>query len=91
MFAREHPESKMLYLCFNRTAAKEAQARFPANVRCGTTHSLAFCQSGWQFKENPDKKIGIAPKAKAIMPALGIHGACTAGRAPGLMKILPKR
>jgi superfamily I DNA/RNA helicase len=77
MYARAHPESKILYLCFNNIAAAEARARFPKNVRCGTTHALAYSQTAWQFKG--DKKVGTAPKSKAIMGPLGIRDARTAG------------
>ena len=31
-----------LYLAFNRAIAAEAQGRFPAHVKCATTHSVAF-------------------------------------------------
>jgi UvrD/REP helicase N-terminal domain len=33
---------KGLYLAFNRSIANEAQARFPAQVKCATSHSVAF-------------------------------------------------
>lgn len=33
---------RALYLAFNRSIAAEAQQRFPAHVKCATTHSVAF-------------------------------------------------
>ncbi len=31
-----------LYLAFNRSIADDAQKRFPSNITCQTTHSLAY-------------------------------------------------
>lgn len=40
--ARAYPERRMLYLAFNRSVARAARRRFPANVTVLTTHALAF-------------------------------------------------
>lgn len=50
-YARARPHVRMLYLAFNAAMAKEAQARFPVNVDCKTTHSLAFAKVGYAYKE----------------------------------------
>lgn len=36
------PSKKGLYLAFNREIAEEARKKFPGNVECRTTHSLAY-------------------------------------------------
>jgi hypothetical protein len=38
----DNKRSSALYLAFNRSIAFEARGRFPANVKCATTHSIAF-------------------------------------------------
>lgn len=44
-------KGKGLYLAFNRAIAKEAQARFAANVTCRTFHGFAFAQLGHEFAD----------------------------------------
>ena len=41
LLAESRP-GRALYLAFNRAIAAEAQQRFPAYVKCATTHSVAF-------------------------------------------------
>ena len=41
LLARSKP-GRALYLSFNRSIATEARQRFPAYVKCATTHSIAF-------------------------------------------------
>lgn len=43
-YAKERPDSKILYLAFNKTVKEEAQKKFKelSNVRIETAHSLAF-------------------------------------------------
>lgn len=40
-----------LYVAFNKSIADEAQSRFGANVRCRTSHSLAFRSVGEAFRD----------------------------------------
>ena len=54
-YARSRPEKRFLYLAFNRAAAREAEATFPANVTCRTMHALAFAATGRHYQE----KIGV--------------------------------
>lgn len=35
-----------LYIAFNKAIADEAAGKFPSNVECRTTHSLAFAKFG---------------------------------------------
>ncbi|MEG3764980.1 UvrD-helicase domain-containing protein [Alteromonas sp. 14N.309.X.WAT.G.H12] len=40
-YAKENPNSRFLYLCYNSDIQKEAKASFPANVVCRTGHAIA--------------------------------------------------
>jgi hypothetical protein len=78
MYANEYPQQRFLYLCFNKGQADEAKARFPSNVDCKTTHSLAFGQTGYPYTKNKAKGFGREPRSKAIMGPLGIRDVGTA-------------
>lgn len=41
-YALAKPESRMLYLAFNRAIRDEAEQKFPFNVECKTSHQLAW-------------------------------------------------
>ena len=45
-YALARPYEKMLYVAFNKAIQMEAQAKFPPNVQCKTTHALAFPYTG---------------------------------------------
>lgn len=49
-YARRRPETRMIYLAFNRSIKEEASRRFPPNVRCVTTHGLAFPKFGAMYQ-----------------------------------------
>lgn len=49
-YAKARPNVKFMYLAFNKSVADEAVAKFPSNVTCKTTHSLAFGKVGWKYK-----------------------------------------
>lgn len=55
-YARARPGRRILYLAFNRSVATEARERFPDNVACRTTHSLAFAVKGRLYED----KLGNA-------------------------------
>ncbi|MBK4737945.1 UvrD-helicase domain-containing protein [Noviherbaspirillum pedocola] len=48
-YALARPYEKMLYVAFNKAIQMEAQAKFPPNVQCKTTHSLAYPYSGRMY------------------------------------------
>lgn len=57
------PTKRILYIAFNKSIAEEAKGRFPSNVTCKTTHSLAYGAVGHNynnrlgfFKANRDFK-----------------------------------
>jgi superfamily I DNA/RNA helicase len=50
-YAEARPGERMLYLAFNKAVQMEGQARFPRNVECRTTHSLAYREFGAPYRE----------------------------------------
>lgn len=46
MIAEESSEVNCLYLAYNRSMADEAKQKFPSNVECRSTHSLAYQYTG---------------------------------------------
>ena len=73
-YAMAHPDERMLYLAYNRSIKEEAAKKFPKNVRCVTTHGVAFPRFGVKYKN----KLGN-PKASHLSKALAID-VITAGR-----------
>lgn len=49
-YAIARPDKSFLYLAFNTAVAKEAKDSFPSNTDCRTTHSLAYRQFGYKYK-----------------------------------------
>lgn len=49
------PNKRILYIAFNKSIAEEAKGRFPSNVTCKTTHSLAYAAIGSKFQ----KRLGF--------------------------------
>lgn len=60
-YSKCRPDKRILYIAFNKSVASEACSRFPENVQCRTTHSLAYTQVGKRYQE----KLG-SPKAWEI-------------------------
>lgn len=56
MMAQESPR-RGLYIAFNKSIADEASKRFPQNVNCRTTHSLAFQATPRAFKQSKGKMV----------------------------------
>ena len=48
-YARARPRARILYLAFNKSVAADARERFPDNVDCRTTHSLAYSVEGRKY------------------------------------------
>lgn len=57
--ALRRPEEQILYVCLNKSVQVEAQRRFPANVECRTTHSLAFSAVGRLYADRVTAKWGV--------------------------------
>ena len=66
-YARRRPNESLLYLAFNRTTKEEALQKFPKNVKCVTTHGLAYSSHGHKYSS----KLGN-PRATHLSPALGV-------------------
>lgn len=66
-FAKRRPNKRFTYLAFNRAIKEEAIKKFPANVRCVTTHGLAYGTVG----KNYSHKLG-APRPFQVADALKI-------------------
>lgn len=49
-YAEARPGERMTYLAFNRAIKEEASKKFPKNVRCVTTHGLAFPRFGTKYQ-----------------------------------------
>ncbi|MFZ2800837.1 MAG: UvrD-helicase domain-containing protein [Syntrophorhabdus sp.] len=62
------PNTKFLYVCFNKAIQEEAKKKFPPWVHCRTVHSLAYAAIGRKYKHK------LIPSLKAVVVAqvLGI-------------------
>lgn len=58
-YAEARPKARFLYVSFNSAIAAEARGRFPKNVDCSTSHSIAYKQFGAMYRH----KLGN-PRAK---------------------------
>lgn len=65
-YAKARPKQSMVYLAFNRSVKEEATRRFPRNVRCVTTHGLAYKDFGtvYQHKLGQPKPASVAKMLK---------------------------
>lgn len=66
-YAKRRPREQFLYLAFNKTIKQEAETKFPGNVKCLTTHGLAYSGFGRHYTH----KLGN-PKPYQLANALGI-------------------
>lgn len=66
-YAKRRPRESFLYLAFNKAIKQEAEAKFPSNVKCMTTHGLAF----YGFGRHYSHKLGN-PKPYQLGKAMGI-------------------
>lgn len=70
-YSQARPESRILYMAFNSSVAAEARGRFPANVECRTSHSLAFSSFGAAYKHklgNPRAKDAVEYLRNVMRP-----------------------
>lgn len=65
-FAEANPDTKMLYLAFNRAVRDEAEQKFPFNVECKTSHQLAWPSQGKHYKHRLVSQIRVTEVAKAL-------------------------
>jgi F-box protein 18 (helicase) len=50
-YAEDRPNERILYLAYNKAMQVAAQAKFPRNVECKTTHSLAYKKFGRPYAD----------------------------------------
>lgn len=66
-YAKRRPGKRFTYLAFNRSIKEEAAKKFPANVKCVTTHGLAYGTIG----KNYAAKLGT-PRPYQVAEVLNI-------------------
>ena len=67
-YSKARPQERILYVCLNKANQQEAQARFPSNVTCRTSHSLAYAA----FGRNMVNRLENRWKAKHVSMDMGI-------------------
>lgn len=77
-FAKARPRERMLYLAFNRAIKEEAARKFPSNVRCVTTHGLAYAFFGpvYKHKLGSPKPFHVAQRFN-VSTQMGYTSLCT--------------
>ncbi|EHP6639173.1 AAA family ATPase, partial [Salmonella enterica subsp. enterica serovar Schwarzengrund] len=65
-YAEANPESKMLYLAYNRAVRDEAERKFPYNVECKTSHQLAWARFGRHFRDRLTASLRITDVARKL-------------------------
>lgn len=68
--AQRSPQSKMLYLAFNRAIKEEAASKFTSNVKPMTAHGMAFARVGKDYANTPDKLASGDLKPFHVAPAI---------------------
>jgi len=67
-YLANNSQARGIYLAFNRSIADNAAGRFPANVRCQTTHALAYRSTPSIYKNNKSKMShDLNPNAVAVI------------------------
>ncbi len=69
--ARRNPQTRFLYLAFNKAIVQEAKTRFPPNVKIFTTHGLAYLWYAYTYGQARLRTLSPGLKAielKAILP-----------------------
>lgn len=70
MLAEATPEKSVQYVAFNRAIVDEAAAKFPANVKANTAHSLAFRAVGVKYQH----RLNVARQTSdQIARTLGVN------------------
>ena len=65
-YAIANPNSRILYLAFNRAIRDEAVTKFPKHVDCKTSHQLAYAVFGRQLAHKLSKSLRLRDVAEAI-------------------------
>ncbi len=65
-YALANPNSRMLYLAYNRAVRDEAEQKFPFNVECKTSHQLAWPNFGRHYQKRLTGNLRIADVARQL-------------------------
>lgn len=69
-YALANPDSRMLYLAYNRSVRDEAERKFPFNVECKTSHQLAWSRFGKHYQ----KRLVASLSGRKVYWVGGIEG-----------------
>lgn len=64
--AKAHPDLRILYSPFGKAMQMEASKRFPANVACRTTHSLAYARFGGRYRHKLASDIRVTDAGEVL-------------------------
>ncbi|EFD0578700.1 ATP-dependent helicase [Escherichia coli] len=65
-YALANPDSRMLYLAYNRAVRDEAERKFPFNVECKTSHQLAWSRFGKHYQNRLVASLRITDVARKL-------------------------
>ncbi|ENM7340140.1 UvrD-helicase domain-containing protein, partial [Escherichia coli] len=65
-YALANPDSRMLYLAYNRAVRDEAERKFPFNVECKTSHQLAWSRFGKHYQNRLVARLRITDVARKL-------------------------
>ena len=65
-FALANPDTRMLYLAYNRAVRDEAEQKFPFNVVCKTSHQLAWPNFGRHYQQRLTGNLRITDVARQL-------------------------
>jgi hypothetical protein len=65
-YTKARPQTKFLYLAYNKSVAEEARERFPKNVTCMTTHGIAYRIVGIKYKHKLAGSLRLADVGQVI-------------------------
>lgn len=67
-YAKKNAREQLLYIAYNKAIKDEASRKFPGNVKCLTSHGMAYAQFGKNYKEKNKlvNSIYVRDIAKAI-------------------------
>lgn len=65
-FAEANPAARILYVAYNKAIREDADARFPRNVTCKTTHQLAYAAIGKDYRHKLVPNLRLRDIAEAV-------------------------
>lgn len=72
LLAGTMPHIPMVYLCFNKAIAEESSKVFPQNVKCATTHSMAYRAVLSRYGHNKTGKMTTGLRTRDVMDLLKV-------------------